>query len=315
MVKFVKRFLYRRLSLDGYLRVLSCGFFAGYRLGVGRWFCRRSAAYEYPQFLRRIVRRGDVVIDIGANLGYYSRIFSRLVGDEGKVYAVEPVQPVLGVLERNLRGCRNVDILPFALGDADGVVTMVNDSASAAGYFGTGRNRGADDPVSANRLSKKVVGSPRGGLGGAEIERGGDGKEVVSAEAETAVENEIADELSGEGRMEFEAQMRRGSEVFAGLERLDFVKCDVEGYEGVVLGDLAAVIEKHRPVCLVETGGANRRRVIELFRTMGYAGYVLDREKLVSVMGVGGEKDIVFVSGGSPLPARGERSFSPSRGA
>ncbi len=247
----IKRLLYRRLSLENYLRVLSAGFFAGLRLGV------RGAAYEYPRFLRRVVRRGDVVIDIGANLGYYSRELSRLVGPGGMVYAVEPVRPILGVLARNLRRCRNVEIVPYALGAEDRTVTMVNDSSRYTGYMGTGRNY-----IPGRNADGDMCDAP----GTYDDDRG----------------------------MEFEAEMRRGSELFAELERLDFIKCDIEGYEGVVIPELAPVIEKHLPIVLLETGGAGRRRMIELFRGWGYGGYVLDRGRLVSVMRAP-EKDIFFI--------------------
>jgi FkbM family methyltransferase len=240
----IKKWLYRRLSLDNYLRVLSAGFFAGLSLGLGR----RSGVYEYPRFLKRLVRRGDVVIDIGANLGYYSRILSRLVGLTGMVWAVEPVKPILGVLRRNLRGRDNVEIVPFALGAENKPVIMVNDSWRYTGYMGTGRNYIPETQ-----------------------------------------ERENADE-----DMEFEAEMRRGSELFASLERLDFIKCDIEGYETTVIPEMAQVIQKHLPIVLLETSGANRRPMIELFREWGYGGYVLDKGHLISVMRAS-EKDIVFI--------------------
>ncbi len=245
----IKKFLYRHLSLERYLGVLSWGFFAGLRLGLGK----RSAAYEYPLYLQHLVRQGDVAIDIGANLGYYSRILSRLVGEGGKVYSVEPVKPILGVLEHNLRRCTNVEIVPFALGTEDKPILMVNDSACLAGYMGTGRNCVAEPEL-------------------------------------------LPSESADGGELEFEAQMRRGSELFGRLQRLDFIKCDVEGYENVVIPELAPVIEKHLPIVLLETGGPARQKMIELFRGWGYAGYVLQDGKLVSVMR-GPEKDIVFIPG------------------
>jgi len=241
----VKRVLYRALPLDAYLRVLSAGFFAGMRLGLGR----RSAAYEYPRFLRRVVRRGDAAIDIGANLGYYSRELSRLVGEEGRVWAVEPVQPIARVLAHNLRRCRNVEILPYALGTENKTITMLNDSARTAGYMGTGRNY---------------------------------------------VPEEGSDEAGSDGAMEFAVEMRRGSELFANLERVDFIKCDIEGYEGVVIPEMEALIMHHMPIVLLETGGALRRPMIELFRGWGYAAYVLSEGRLISVMRAP-EKDIFFV--------------------
>lgn len=254
----IKRLLYRNLSLEAYLRVVSRMFFVGYGLGLGR----RSPAYEYPRFLKRLVRRGDTVIDIGANLGYYSGILARRVGPEGRVYAVEPVKPILGVLRKNLRRFRNVEIMPYALGAEDKCVLLGNDSSRYAGYMGTGRNR---------VLEK--AGPPAEGTENAE--KPGD-KDVMV--------------------IEFAADMRRGSELFAGLERLDFVKCDIEGYETVVLSEMAPVIERFRPVVMVETGGPNRKEILKMFRTWGYAGYVLEEGRLISVMRAP-EKDIVFIPG------------------
>ncbi len=253
LIAIIKAFLYRNLSLENYLRVVSWLFFAGFRLGIAR----RSEAYEYPHYLRRIVRKGDFVIDIGANLGYYTRIFARLVGQEGKVWAVEPVKPILEVLRHNLRRYENVSIVPFALGTDNRNVLMVNDSARITGYLGTGRSHVLDE-------------SP-----------------------------ETDAEIRSNNDAEFQAEMRRGSELFAELERIDFIKCDVEGYESTIVPEIAPLIERHRPVVLLETGGANRRPMIEFFRTRGYAGYVLSGGRLVSVMQApkGTEKDIFFIPG------------------
>ena len=112
MSGLLHRILYRLLPLEGYLRVVSSLFFLWHRLGLGR----RSEALEYVYHLPRLVRAGDVCIDIGANLGYYARTLARLAGPEGRVYAVEPVAPVRKVLSRNLRRCVNTEIIPYALG-------------------------------------------------------------------------------------------------------------------------------------------------------------------------------------------------------
>ena len=108
----IRRVLYRSLSLENYLKVLSGAYLWGYRLGLSP----HAAAYEYPRFLKYLIAPGDTVIDIGANLGYYSYAMARLTGSSGKVYAVEPVAPIRRVLEHNLRRFRNVEILACALG-------------------------------------------------------------------------------------------------------------------------------------------------------------------------------------------------------
>jgi FkbM family methyltransferase len=49
-----------------------------------------SYEYEKQLVLADLVKKGDVVYDLGAHVGYFSIIFSRLVGDQGMVYAFEP---------------------------------------------------------------------------------------------------------------------------------------------------------------------------------------------------------------------------------
>lgn len=236
MKALIHKILYKCLSLEGYLRVVSRMFFLWQRLSIGRY----APATEYVYHLPQLVGTGDTAIDIGANLGYYSRTLSRLAG---KVYSVEPVPPILAVLRRNLRGCTNVEILPCALGLEEKTITMANDSAREAGYFGTGQNFVNETETSADK--------------------------------------------------EFSAQMRRGSELFGKLARIDFIKCDIEGYEVVVMNEIRSLLERHHPTVLIETGGANRPRIIELFTSLGYKGYVLDRGREIPLTPES-EKDIIF---------------------
>lgn len=241
MSGLLHRILYRLLPLEGYLRVVSSLFFLWHRLGLGR----RSEALEYVYHLPRLVRAGDVCIDIGANLGYYARTLARLAGPEGRVYAVEPVAPVRKVLSRNLRRCGNVEIYPFALGTENKPVRMGNDSARTSGYMGTGQN--------------------------------------------------FVNDTGGKTDVEFTAEMRRGSELFAHLPRLDFVKCDIEGYELIVMREMRPLLERFRPTVLIETGGENRPAIIGLFRAMGYDGFTLDRGREVPLdPDRDNGKDIVF---------------------
>jgi len=51
----------------------------------------------------RTVKPGDTIVDAGANVGYYTLIGSRLVGDKGKVYAFEPEPANFELLQKNVR--------------------------------------------------------------------------------------------------------------------------------------------------------------------------------------------------------------------
>lgn len=240
MGRLFHRILYRLLPLEGYLRVVSRLFFLYRALGIGR----KGRALEYNYHLQHLVKEGDTVIDIGANLGYYTRPLADIVGAAGEVYAIEPVPVIFSVLKRNVGGRKNVALLNYALGSEERTIEMANDSVAAAGYFGTGRNFVSDG------------------------------------------------ELSGDA-IRFSAQMVRGSRLFADLKRIDFIKCDIEGYERVVIPELQPLIERHHPTVLIETDGETRQEIIKMFSQMGYRAYMLENGKEVT-LDAASDKDIIF---------------------
>ncbi|HWD23850.1 MAG TPA: FkbM family methyltransferase [Acidimicrobiales bacterium] len=72
------------------------------------------------------IRQGDVVLDIGANIGYYTLILARLVGDHGRVYAFEPDPANFHLLKKNVRanGYQNVVFIKKAVSDASGSLNL-----------------------------------------------------------------------------------------------------------------------------------------------------------------------------------------------
>jgi FkbM family methyltransferase len=66
------------------------------------------------------LRPGDVFLDVGANIGYFSALASRLVGESGHVYAVEASPEVLPILRDNTTELGNVSLLDFAVGNRRG---------------------------------------------------------------------------------------------------------------------------------------------------------------------------------------------------
>lgn len=73
-----------------------------------------------------LVRPGDFAIDIGANIGIYSKVLSELVGPGGRVYSIEPFPPTFEILYYNLRKLHleNVVLLNVAISDSNALVTM-----------------------------------------------------------------------------------------------------------------------------------------------------------------------------------------------
>lgn len=62
------------------------------------------------EVVKKEVKEGDVVLDIGAHIGYYTLIFARLVGEKGKVFAFEPAPDNFALLKKNvgINGYQNV---------------------------------------------------------------------------------------------------------------------------------------------------------------------------------------------------------------
>ncbi len=80
---------------------------------VTRWICRR-------------LRSGDTFIDVGANIGYFTLLASRLVGDHGRVVAIEASPRIFSQLQSNLslNGVLNVRAVNVAISDGEGVVKL-----------------------------------------------------------------------------------------------------------------------------------------------------------------------------------------------
>jgi FkbM family methyltransferase len=76
---------------------------------------------EHKRLLELIVRPGMTIFDIGANIGYYVLIESRLVGDGGRIIAVEPSSKNVQMLRQNLRLNRVANVVEFEGGVSDSV--------------------------------------------------------------------------------------------------------------------------------------------------------------------------------------------------
>lgn len=72
------------------------------------------------------LRAGNTVIDVGANIGYYTVIAGKIVGEEGRVYAFEPDPTSFELLERNVRlnGLDNVVLENKAVSNENGELEL-----------------------------------------------------------------------------------------------------------------------------------------------------------------------------------------------
>jgi FkbM family methyltransferase len=149
--------------------------------------------------VRRLVREGDAVLDVGANIGYYTVRFGKLVGATGRVIAAEPTSHFRNTLERNIveNGLTNVQVLDYGFSDRADTVAIDIGPSSATMHSPPGFDR---------VLSRETI------------------------------------------------KLSRLDDVQAslGLQRLDFMKIDVDGHEPYVLRGAWSVLGKYSPIILME---------------------------------------------------------------
>ncbi len=205
---------------------------------------RKSFNLEKILFLN-VVRDGDVVFDVGANHGYYTLLFSHIVGKDGEVHAFEPLPTTFDRLcESVSQGKRfsNVFFNNLAVADSDGITNLY-------------------------------------------MPDGDDGQASMKKHAAGSWERPIDIATFACKVIHLDAYVQSLS-----LKRLDFVKCDVEGAELLVLKGMVRTLEKFAPilhleVCLDWTRDF-RYAPIDIVRylsTLGYSHFFLVTDVIVEL--------------------------------
>ncbi len=92
---------------------------------------------DKQEHLARLVRRGDVVYDVGANAGYYTLLASRLAGPTGQVVAFEPVPLNVARLRAHLSLNRvaNARVVEAAVSDEEGAARYATPDCTETGHI------------------------------------------------------------------------------------------------------------------------------------------------------------------------------------
>ncbi|MDQ3932935.1 MAG: FkbM family methyltransferase [Actinomycetota bacterium] len=253
---------------------------------VAAWVRRQLVTYA-PSLekemlaLPALVRPGDVCFDVGASFGTYTVVLARLVRLGGRVHAGEPRPRSLRVLAlvNRLLTDGNVEVHPIALSDRADQEVIV-----------TPRRRWFLPVPGRTFLKGSLEAGPQGYYPGWGEEFGGAAERVVMTQT---LDGLVADN---------------------DIDRIDFVKVDVEGAELRVLVGAEATLVGHRPILLCEIEDRHTRKyghgaddVFEWLRSRGYHAHVFDRRGLREVDGLlPGENNYLF------LPGDGGRSCSSS---
>ncbi|HIH13874.1 MAG TPA: FkbM family methyltransferase [Nanoarchaeota archaeon] len=88
------------------------------------------------ELIKKTVKAGDTVVDVGAHIGSVTILLSRLVGDSGKVYAFEPHPDNFKLLLRNiaLNECKNIIAIHGAVSNTDGELNLYVDAQYDTGH-------------------------------------------------------------------------------------------------------------------------------------------------------------------------------------
>jgi hypothetical protein len=80
------------------------------------------------------------------------------------------------------------------------------------------------------------------------------------------------------------------------LPKIDYIKCDIEGYEAVVFEDLKETLAKFRPIVQLEIAPENRPQLLQLFSELNYQQYGLVNFQLIAENGIQQEEgDFLFI--------------------
>lgn len=87
------------------------------------------------RFVESVVSEGDAVVDIGSNIGVMTLPLSRLVGENGFVYAFDPQKKVCELLLRSVQanGISNVELMNIGLSHAEGTLHLQSSSSNLGG--------------------------------------------------------------------------------------------------------------------------------------------------------------------------------------
>ncbi len=228
-MKLIRKLLLKILGLKNSISVTSKIYICLVNLG----FLKN----KYPElfYLKQIVKKDFVCIDIGANVGYYSVFLSKLVGNKGKVLSVEPIPMFAEIWKKNVRKSKikNLKLYNCALGGENKIVQMGIPEIDGVLHHG---------------MTK-----------------------IISEKQEKYIKY-------------YDVEMKIPDEIFKDIERLDFIKCDVEGYESEVFSNMIEIIKKHKPIIQSELGGnENRLKVISILTELGYKPSILRNNKLEEI--------------------------------
>jgi FkbM family methyltransferase len=227
--------------------VLGEGTYSVFQAVAMGWDIKRRTWWEPElELVDRVVRAGDTAIDIGANFGLWAYYLSRAVGANGKVYSFEPIPftaRTFRLIARGLRFTENVELVAKGCGESSGKLTFT------VPVMETGA-------ISAGLVHMHGRNDSR------------PGREQYARFPKTK---------------DIECDVITIDEYLPNVERLSFLKCDIEGADLYAMRGARKTLAKHKPVVVVEITpwflegfGLTVVDVVSFFEELGYRCYRYD---------------------------------------
>ena len=240
-MKNLKKLLYKLLSQRAYLRTLHRSFYFLFDLGL----LKKDERFKYHYSVKQIIEPTFSIVDIGANLGYFSKNFARLA-KKGTLISIEPIPVFYETLTYFMKKYSHATLHNVALGSEEGSITMVMPASN--GMIRTGLPH--------------------------------------IAESEEEKKQHATQEV----------RIVKGSELLGHLKKLDYIKCDIEGYEWNVFQEIKTILEKHQPFVQVEISEKNLPNMLDLFQSLGYTQFGINNFHFIQEQGKQVEEgDFFFV--------------------
>lgn len=205
---------------------------------------RGTYEMEATRWVKKVLRPGSVCLDIGANSGYYSMLFGKIVGKTGRVIAFEPSPDFLTRLRNHvdLNGLNNVVSFQKGLSDETGTLELIQGGCNATFFSGRLNDENSQAKFADEHHRQHY-----------EVRK----YSVPISTIDTELKN-------------------------LGIDRVDLIKMDIEGFEQKCIRGGLNTIERFRPYLLVEyspvLGGGLRRTLKEVLGALESLNYRFMRD-------------------------------------
>ena len=208
------------------------GKYVFYYLPNDKYIGQRIALEKYEPYETQLILRqtkiGDTVVDVGANIGYYTVLLADIVGKNGKVYAFEPDKTNFEILKKNIKtnNLKNVVAVNAGVGSKNETKTLYKSNENL------GDHKLFNDQFLISNV--EIIQNPLVGKPTSSLKKGG------SLKTETVKIIKLDDYLAN--------------------TKVDLIKIDTQGWEPEVISGAKNMISKNKPVMFLEYSPASYKQ-------------------------------------------------------